>query len=96
MELNFYQLLCYLCFKFFDLVMFDMNFKIGDIIGNEGMCWLEKVWEFLLDMGVIMMMVYVDVKMVVEVVKVGVMDFLEKFWCNECLFIIIKVVLEFN
>lgn len=67
----------------YNLILLDMNFKKGDTSGKEGLKWLQVCQELQPQTGVIMITAYADVKMAVEAVKLGAMDFLEKPWRNE-------------
>jgi DNA-binding NtrC family response regulator len=60
-----------------------MNFRKGDTSGREGMQWLKKVIELDPSANVIMITAYGDVKVAVECLKNGAVDFVEKPWRNE-------------
>ena len=67
----------------FDVVLLDMNYRKGDTSGREGLDWLRKILELKPDSNVIMITAYGDVKMAVEAVKIGAIDFVVKPWRNE-------------
>lgn len=66
-----------------DVILLDMNFRKGDTSGNEGMRWLKKAIELDPQANVIMITAYGDVKVAVECLKNGAVDFVEKPWRNE-------------
>jgi len=66
-----------------DVILLDMNFRKGDTSGREGMEWLKKVIELDPSANVIMVTAYGDVKVAVECLKNGAVDFVEKPWRNE-------------
>jgi DNA-binding NtrC family response regulator len=66
-----------------DVILLDMNFRKGDTTGREGMQWLRKVLELDPQASVIMITAYGDVKVAVECLKAGAVDFIEKPWRNE-------------
>jgi DNA-binding NtrC family response regulator len=66
-----------------DVILLDMNFKKGDTSGKEGFQWLRKAIELDPDANVIMITAYGDVKVAVECLKLGAVDFVEKPWRNE-------------
>ncbi len=66
-----------------DVILLDMNFRKGDTSGREGMQWLKKVIELDPSANVIMVTAYGDVKVAVECLKNGAVDFVEKPWRNE-------------
>ncbi|MCB0522114.1 MAG: sigma-54-dependent Fis family transcriptional regulator [Lewinellaceae bacterium] len=66
-----------------DVILLDMNFRKGDTSGKEGMQWLKKVIELDPTANVIMITAYGDVKVAVECLKNGAVDFVEKPWRNE-------------
>ena len=67
----------------FDVILLDMNYRKGDTSGKEGLLWLQKVLALLPDANVIMITAYGDVKMAVEAIKYGAIDFVVKPWRNE-------------
>ncbi len=66
-----------------DVILLDMNFRKGDTSGKEGMQWLKKTLELDPQANVIMITAYGDVKVAVECLKAGAVDFVEKPWRNE-------------
>jgi len=64
----------------FDLILLDMNFTIGATSGKEGLYWLRKILSEHPDAHVVMDTAYGDVKLAVEAMKLGAIDFLVKPW----------------
>ncbi len=75
-----------------DVILLDMNFRKGDTSGKEGMDWLKKTIELDPSANVIMITAYGDVKVAVECLKNGAVDFVEKPWRNEKLLATIHAV----
>ncbi len=67
----------------FDVIMLDMNYQKGMTSGEEGMKWLKEVVKQDPDTSVVMITAYGDVKLAVEAMKAGAMDFVVKPWENE-------------
>lgn len=75
-----------------NVVLLDMNFSKGRSDGEEGLSWLRKIKELSPDTQVIMITAYGDVPKVVEAIKAGAADFVEKPWRNEKLLATIHAV----
>lgn len=67
----------------YDLVILDMNFQKGQISGNEGLFWLQKIKRSHPETAVILITAYGEVELAVEAMKFGAADFLLKPWSNE-------------
>lgn len=72
-----------------------MNFCWDVISGQEGFDCLEQILKLDLQVIVLFMIVYVDIDKVVWVIKVGVIDFIFKFWEKEKLFVMFLLVIKF-
>ena len=66
-----------------DILLLDMNFKVGATSGNEGLFWLQKVQQLRPQTLVIMHTAYGDIQLAVECMKNGALDFLVKPWEKE-------------
>ena len=66
-----------------DVVLLDLNFRPGQQDGKEGLEWLEKIKELRPVTEVIMITAHGDVPLVVQALKKGAADFIEKPWRNE-------------
>lgn len=66
-----------------DVVVLDMNFRQGDMSGNQGMFWLRKIVATATDTQVILMTAFADISVAVESMREGALDFIVKPWQNE-------------
>ncbi len=66
-----------------DIVVLDMNYRIGFNDGKEGMYWLKHILEINPKMIVVLMTAYGEVELAVEAIKKGAFDFILKPWSNE-------------
>ncbi len=67
----------------YDLVILDMNFTAGISSGNEGIFWMEKIFEHDPAIVVIMITAYADIDLAVKAIKAGATDFIQKPWNEE-------------
>jgi len=67
----------------FDLIILDMNFRIGFNDGKEGIYWLKHILEIKPETVVILMTAYGEVELAVNAIKTGAFDFVLKPWNNE-------------
>jgi two-component system response regulator HydG len=73
-----------------DVVLLDMNFRLGDTTGNQGMFWLKKVLALSPETQVILMTAFADISIAVESIREGALDFIVKPWENEKLITTVK------
>jgi len=66
-----------------DVVILDMNYRIGFNDGKEGMYWLKHLLSINPKMIVILMTAYGEVELAVAAIKKGAFDFILKPWSNE-------------
>jgi DNA-binding NtrC family response regulator len=66
-----------------DVIVLDMNYRIGFNDGKEGMYWLKHIKGINPDMVIILMTAYGEVELAVEAIKMGAFDFILKPWANE-------------
>ncbi|MEN8204272.1 MAG: sigma-54 dependent transcriptional regulator [Bacteroidota bacterium] len=64
----------------FDLIILDMNFKAGQVTGNEGIFWMNKIREKDPDASVVFITAYGDVELAIKSMKEGAVDFIMKSW----------------
>jgi two-component system response regulator HydG len=64
----------------YDLILLDMNFKAGQVTGNEGIFWMNKILEKDPGASVIFITAYGDVELAVKSLKEGAVDFIMKSW----------------
>ena len=67
----------------YDVIMLDMNFAKGASSGKEGFYWLNRIHEIDPSAVVILITAYGDIRMAVNAIKEGAMDFVLKPWQNE-------------
>ena len=79
-----------------EIVLLDMNFKISQTKGEEGILWLKKIKELKPDLPVIMMTAFSDLEMAIGSIKTGATDFIEKPWRNEKLLATVNAALELS
>lgn len=79
-----------------EIVLLDMNFKVSQTKGEEGILWLKKIKELKPDLPVIMMTAFSDLEMAIGSIKTGATDFIEKPWRNEKLLATVNAALELS
>ena len=79
-----------------DVVLLDMNFRLGQDTGEEGIEWLQKVKELRPNLPVIMMTAHSDIETAISSIKTGATDFIEKPWRNEKLIATVNSALELS
>lgn len=68
--------------EIFDVVLLDMNFKKGEMDGQEGIFWLNEILKARPDIIVILMTAFGDIELAVKAIKEGAFDFILKPWKN--------------
>lgn len=66
-----------------DVVLLDMNFAQGRTSGNEGIYWLRETIKKYPNQHIVMNTAYGDIKVAVEAMKEGAIDFIVKPWEEE-------------
>ncbi|MDU8886939.1 sigma-54 dependent transcriptional regulator [Yeosuana sp. MJ-SS3] len=77
-----------------DIIVLDMNYRIGYNDGKEGMYWLNHILNIDSRMIVILMTAYGEVRLAVNAIKNGAFDFILKPWSNEKFLSTIRAGLE--
>ena len=77
-----------------DVVLLDMNFKVGEVSGQEGLYWLRSIRKRHPQIPVVLLTAYADIPLAVAGLKSGAADFITKPWTNEVLIQKLKDVLE--
>ncbi|MEM9981828.1 MAG: sigma-54 dependent transcriptional regulator, partial [Bacteroidota bacterium] len=67
----------------YDVIVLDMNFSMGATSGQEGLHWLKEISKIDATLPVILNTAYGDIKLAVEAMKEGAIDFVVKPWENE-------------
>ncbi|TFG37693.1 MAG: sigma-54-dependent Fis family transcriptional regulator [Candidatus Aminicenantes bacterium] len=65
---------------FYDIILLDMNFKPGQVTGNEGIFWMNKIREKDPNASVVFITAYGDVELAIRSLKEGALDFIMKSW----------------
>ena len=79
-----------------DVMVLDMNYRIGFNDGKEGIYWLKHIKEIKPEMVVILMTAYGEVELAVNAIKMGAFDFILKPWTNEKFLATINAGLELS
>ena len=79
-----------------DVIILDMNYRIGFNDGKEGMYWLKHIISVRPKMVVILMTAYGEVEAAVDAIKKGAFDFILKPWTNEKFLATIRAGLELS
>lgn len=66
-----------------DEILLDMNFVQGVNTGQEGLFWLSAIHRRHLDIPIVLVTAYADVKLAVKGLKNGAADFITKPWDND-------------
>ncbi|MEA3460620.1 MAG: sigma-54 dependent transcriptional regulator [Bacteroidota bacterium] len=64
----------------YDIILLDMNFKAGQVTGNEGIFWMNKIREKDPKASVVFITAYGDVELAIRSLKEGALDFIMKSW----------------
>lgn len=67
----------------YDVILLDMNFKIGVNDGEEGFHWLSQILAIDRDAVVILITAYGEIDLAVKAMKNGATDFILKPWKNQ-------------
>jgi len=79
-----------------DVVLLDMNYRIGFEDGKEGLYWLKRIKEISPETTVILMTAFGSVNLAVEAIKQGATDFILKPWNTEKLYSIVNAGVELS
>lgn len=79
-----------------DVIVLDMNYRIGFNDGKEGMYWLKHILNVNSNMVVILMTAYGEVELAVNAIKKGAFDFILKPWTNEKFLATLSAALELS
>jgi DNA-binding NtrC family response regulator len=79
-----------------DVVLLDMNYRIGFEDGKEGLYWLKHIKEISPETTVVLMTAFGSVNLAVEAIKQGATDFILKPWNTEKLYGVVNAGLELS
>ena len=77
-----------------DVIVLDMNYRIGFNDGKEGMYWLKHIRSIKPEIIVVLMTAYGEIDLAVNAIKEGAFDFILKPWSNEKFLATINAGLE--
>lgn len=69
--------------KHYEVFILDMNFKAGLSTGNEGIYWMNTIFDYDPDAGIIFITAYGDIDLAVKAIKQGAIDFIQKPWDDQ-------------
>ncbi|MCG7563683.1 sigma-54 dependent transcriptional regulator [Pseudoalteromonas sp. McH1-42] len=73
-----------------DLVLMDMNYTSDTTSGSDGLALLKKLRERNPDRAIVVMTAWSNTELIVQSMKLGAADFIEKPWQNQRLFQILE------
>ncbi len=79
-----------------DIIVLDMNYRIGFNDGKEGIYWLKHILNIKPKMVIILMTAYGEIELAVDCIKNGAFDFILKPWTNEKFIATIHAGLELS
>ncbi len=77
-----------------DIILLDMNYRLGYEDGKEGIYWLKEIKATAPDTDIILMTSYGNIETAVEGIKLGALDYILKPWNNEEIISLIKSSLK--
>ena len=77
-----------------DVVLLEMNYRIGFEDGKEGLYWLKQIKEISPETTVILMTAFGSVNLAVDAIKQGATDFILKPWKTEKLYGVVNAGVE--
>ncbi len=77
-----------------DVVLLDMNYRIGFEDGKEGLYWLKNIKEVSPETTIILNTAFGSVNLAVEAIKKGATDFILKPWTTEKLYAAVNAGVE--
>ena len=77
-----------------DVVLLDMNYRIGFEDGKEGLYWLKNIKEISPETTIILNTAFGSVNLAVEAIKKGATDFILKPWTTEKLYAAVNAGVE--
>ncbi|MDM1352797.1 MAG: sigma-54 dependent transcriptional regulator [Myroides sp.] len=77
-----------------DVIILDMNFRVGFEDGKEGIFWFKEIKKISPNTQIILMTSYGNVETAVEGIKLGAVDYILKPWNNESLIETVKGVVK--
>ncbi|MFK8060894.1 MAG: sigma-54-dependent transcriptional regulator [Polaribacter sp.] len=78
----------------FDVILLDMNYRIGFEDGKEGLYWLKNIKEISPETTILLMTAFGSVNLAVDAIKKGATDFILKPWTTEKLYAAVNAGVE--
>ena len=78
------------------LIILDMNYRLDTTSGEEGIRFLQWLKSSNIDIPVIAMTAWSNVELVIQAMKLGAKDFIEKPWKNKQLLHVVEQQLSLN
>lgn len=66
-----------------DVILLDMNYRLGYEDGKEGIYWFKEIKKYAPEIEILLMTSYGNVETAVEGIKLGALDYILKPWNNE-------------
>jgi DNA-binding NtrC family response regulator len=79
-----------------DVVLLDMNYRIGFEDGKEGLYWLKNIKEISPETTILLMTAFGSVNLAVDAIKKGATDFILKPWTTEKLYAAVNAGVELS
>ncbi|MHC5309093.1 sigma-54-dependent transcriptional regulator [Myroides sp. LJL116] len=73
-----------------DVILLDMNYRIGVEDGSEGIFWLKQIQELSPNTQIILMSSFGNLTTAIQGIKLGAMDYILKPWNNQELVDLVK------
>ena len=77
-----------------DVIILDMNYRVGFEDGKEGIFWFKEIRSKYPQIQIVLMTSYGNVETAVEGIKLGAIDYILKPWDNEQLIDLIKKAVQ--
>lgn len=77
-----------------DVIILDMNYRVGFEDGKEGIFWFKEIRSNYPQIQIVLMTSYGNVETAVEGIKLGAIDYILKPWDNEQLIELIKKAVQ--
>lgn len=77
-----------------DVILLDMNFTLGVNSGQEGLTWLASIHRHNVNVPIVLITAFADIKLAVKALKMGAADFVTKPWDNDDLIRTLKDAIE--
>ena len=77
-----------------DVILLDMNYRLGYEDGKEGIYWFKEIKKIAPQVEIVLMTSYGNVETAVEGIKLGALDYILKPWDNDNLIELIKTSIK--